>query len=271
LSAIIVRGLNRTYEIDEAWSASPLAFLRTTPELATRTSLSERIVIEAADGHFRARLPGGRAMNGTLRSLAAQLDSAILREALAADAATPVLSAALLRDPGGKRVALLGRRKTGKSWLSVALLRAGWRFEGDALAWVRPEGVLAQPRTIRLRDPLRGLPPTWRDFAEICPCLEDIGGQEVRAVDPRVFGGDWTIRLGGLDAILLLELNPGGRGALRPVDTTRAFRAVLDVTYGRIVGRSAALMRELISTTPVYRLRVGALDEAVDRVARALY
>jgi len=231
----------------------------------------ESIVVEASDGHFRARLPDGRALKGTLRSLAARLDAAILSEALAADAATSVLSAALLRDPGGKRVAMLGKRKTGKSWLSVELLRAGWRFEGDALAWARPKGLIAQPRTLRLYDSLRGLPPAWREFCRTCPCLPDIGGQEVRAVDPRVFGGDWTIDVGGLDAILFLELNPGGRGALRPLDMTRAFRALLDVTYGGNVGRSAALLRGLISTTPVYRLRIGALDEAADHVARALY
>ena len=108
----------------------------------------------------------------------------------------------------------------------MALLSAGWHFEGDARLLLRADGVRALPRTIRIRDPLRALPPAWRELAAMAPCLapslEDPNSYEVRALDPRLFGGDWRLMSGPVDAIMFLDLNPGGRGAMRTLETTRA-------------------------------------------------
>ena len=274
MQPIVIRGLSRNYQIDAAWSQSPLAFLRTAPEMPGPAPFFERIEVLAADGHFRSNLPGGPKLWGPLRWLAAQLDAAIFREEFFAQSSDLILPGAILCDSAGRRVGLLGGPKTGKSWLAMALLSAGWRFEGDARLLVQAEGVRAMPRTIRLRDPLRALPPAWREIAASAPCLapslEDPNAYELRAIDPRLFGRDWRLSLGPVQAILFLELNPGGRGALRPLDSTRAFRYALDMSQGPLTSRSAAALYRIVASAATYRLRIGRTFEAVEHVFRAL-
>lgn len=274
MQPIVIRGLSRSFEIDEAWSRSPLAFLQTAPDFLSPAPRFERIEVVGADGHFRSGLPGGPGLWGPLRWLAAQLDAAIWREEKASMHSDLTLPGALLRDPAGKRVALLGGPKTGKTWLSMALLSAGWRFEGDARLQVLRDGVRAAPRTIRLRDPLRALPPAWREFAATCPCLapslEDPNSYEVRALDPRLFGGDWLMMSAPVQAIVFLELNLGGRGALRPLDPNRAFRYILDMSKGLMTSGSAAALYRFVAGAGTHRLRIGRTEEAVEHIARAL-
>ena len=131
-----------------------------------------------------------------MRWLAFQLDQFLMLQAFAAASESLVLRAALLRDPSGARVAFAGGRGTGKSWLAIALLAAGWCFEGDAYVFARREGVVPLPRTLRLHTPLRALPPAWREPIGLVPCLRCDGGEEIRAVDPRIFGNGWTLPLG---------------------------------------------------------------------------
>jgi hypothetical protein len=269
LQPILIRGLSRTYSIDAAWSETPLAFTRTTPDLFAPVPDVEPIAVEGTDPPYKLRLPSGRWLEGSLRWLAFQLDQFLILQAIAAAAQSLVLRAALLRDPRGARVAIAGGKGTGKSWLSIALLAAGWRFEGDAYVVVRREGIVALPRTLRLRTPLRALPPSWREPIGLAPCLRCDGGKEVRAVDPRIFGNDWNLRSGPLDAILFLELNRGGRGGLRPLDRDGAFRRALDLCHGRITGSSAAALRMAVAGASSFRLRIGSIDAAVEHVMKA--
>lgn len=274
MQPILIHGLSRSFQIDAAWSQSPLAFLRTQPDLPGVAPPFERIEVEAADGHFRSRLPGGPQLTGPLRWLAAQLDAAIRREENAAQSGYLTLPGAILRDSTARRIALLGGPRTGKTWLSMALLSAGWQFEGDARFQVRPEGFGALPRTIRIRDPLRALPPAWRELAAISPCLapslDDPNLYELRALDPRLFGGEWRLMSGPVQAILFLELNAGARGALHPLDLTRAFRYALDLSKGLMTSRSAAALYSVVAGAATYRLRIGRSEEAVEHVSRAL-
>ena len=234
----------------------------------------ERIEVEAVDGHFRSALPGGPRLLGPLRWLASQLDLAISREENEAQFRELTLPGALLRNPMGRRVAFLGGPATGKTWLSMALLSSGWLFEGDARLQLRTDGVRALPRTIRIRDPLRALPSAWRELAAEAPCLapslEDPNAYELRALDPRLFGGEWRLMSGPVDAIAFLELNPGGRGAIRPLDSTRAFRYALDMSKGRMSSLSAATLYKFLAGAAIYRLRIGQADEAAEFVDHAL-
>jgi hypothetical protein len=274
LQPIVIHGLSRSYLIDEVWSQSPLAFLRTQPNMPGTAHRFELIEIEAVDGHFRSGLPGGPRLLGPLRWLAAQLDSAISREANELQSRELTLPGALLRNPRGRRVAFMGGPATGKTWLSMALLSAGWLFEGDARIQLRTDGVRALPRTIRIRDPLRALPSAWRKVAATAPCLApslaDPNNYEVRALDPRLFGRDWRLMSGPVDAILFLELNPGGRGAIRPLDSTRAFRYALDMSRGRMSSLSAAALYKFVAGAAIFRLRIGQAEEAVELIDRAL-
>jgi len=96
------------------------------------------------------RLPSGRVLEGSLRDCAAQLDRRIARNAITAENGALALPAAILRNPFSGRIAFIGGRQTGKTLLSLALMAAGWHFEGDEWAIARLEGVVALPRTIRL-------------------------------------------------------------------------------------------------------------------------
>jgi len=270
LQPILIRGLSRTYSIDAAWSQTPLAFTRTTPDLFAPVPDVEPIAVEGTAPPYKLRLPSGRWLEGSLRWLAFQLDQFLMLQAFAAASESLVLRAALLRDPSGARVAFAGGRGTGKSWLAIALLAAGWCFEGDAYVFARREGVVPLPRTLRLHTPLRALPPAWREPIGLAPCLRCDGGEEIRAVDPRIFGNDWTLRSGPLDAILFLELNRGGRGGLRPLDPDGAFRRALDLCHGRVTGLSAAALRMAVAGASNFRLRIGSIDSAVEHVTKAM-
>ena len=178
LQPILIRGLSHTYDIDAAWSETPLAFTRTTPDLFAPVPVVEPIAVEGTGPPYKLRLPSGRWLEGSLRWLAFQLDQFLMLQAIVAAAESLVLRAALLRDPRGVRVAFAGGKGTGKSWLSIALLATGWHFEGDAYAVVRREGIVALPRTLRLRTPLRALPPSWREPLGLAPCLRCDGGKK---------------------------------------------------------------------------------------------
>jgi hypothetical protein len=269
LQPILIRGLSRAYSIDAAWSQTPLEFMRTSPDLLAPVPDVEPIAVEGTDPLYKLRLPSGRWLEGSLRWLAFQLDQFLMHQAIAAAAESLVLRAALLRDPGGARVAFAGGKGTGKSWLSIALLATGWRFEGDAYVVVRREGVVALPRTLRLNTPLRALPQSWREPIGLAPCLRCDGAEEVRAVDPLIFGNDWTLRSGRLDAILFLELNRGGRGGLLPLDPDGAFGRALDLCHGRMTGLSAAALRTAVAGASNFRLRIGSIDAAVEQVMKA--
>ena len=270
LQPILIRGLSRGYSIDAVWSETPLAFTRTTPDLFAPIPCMEPLAIECADGHYRMRLPSGRLLEGSLRWLAFELDQFILLQALAAETEALILPAALLRGPNGGRLAFVGGRRTGKSWLSMALLESGWRFEGDAFVFAQREGVVALPRTLRLRDPLCALPPSWRERVQLAPCLRFDESEEVRAVDPRIFGNEWTLRSGPIDAILFLELNPGRRSGLRPLDSDRAFHRALDLCSGRMTGSSAAALRMAVAGAHNFRLQIGWIGDAVEQAMKAL-
>jgi hypothetical protein len=76
---------------------------------------------------------------------------------------------------------------------------------------------------------------------------------------------------GQVEAVLFLELNPGGRGALHPVDSPRAFRYALDLAMGRMSSLSAAALYKFVARAAIFRLRIGRLEEAVEHVGLALH
>lgn len=269
LQPILIRGLKRSFTIAPDWSDSPLAALRTTPDLFGPEPALEAITLTRAGRYYRMRLPSGRVLEGSLRDCAAQLDRRIARNAIAAENGALALPAAILRNPFSGRIAFIGGRQTGKTLLSLALMAAGWHFEGDEWAIARLEGVVALPRTIRLWDDPRAAPSYLRQFVEDAPILCVGLGENMRTLDPRCLGGPWTLQIGSLAALVFLEQNPGGQGGVYTLDTESAFRRALALCVGRMNGRAAAALRLAVASAPSFRLQIACPERAAERVIEA--
>lgn len=270
MQPILIRGLKRSFRIDAAWAGTALDYLRATPETFETSPVPEPIAVERAGAVYRTRLPSGQVIEGSLRWLAFRLDQTIQRQALAAETEALHLPAAILRGPNGARAAFVGGIRSGKTWLALALLAAGWSFEGDGWIVTRCGGVVALPRTLRLRVPPRALPRQLRERVEHAPRLRIDSLEEIRAIDPRIFGGDWTLRSDPLAAILFLELNPGGRSSLHRVDQDRAFQRALDLCHGRMTGSAAAALRKAVGGARNFRFGIGRIEDAAEYAMEAL-
>jgi hypothetical protein len=270
LRPILIRNLKRAFVIAPEWADTPFGALRAAPEIFGPEPAQEAIAVERLGRHFRVRTPSGRVLEGSMRELACRLDSAILREGLSADAGALVLPAAILREPGGGRIAFVGGRRSGKTWLSLLLLESGWRFEGDGWALARADGFVAAPRTIRVRDVPPNLSPEVRARIESAPLLQEDVRDNMRSVDPWRLAGDWTLRNGALEALFFLEINPGGRDSVRCLTPEEAFGRALALCQGDMSALSAALLRMAVAKPKAFRLRLGEAQRSVEIVAQAL-
>jgi hypothetical protein len=269
LQPILIRGLKRSFIIAPDWADSPLAALRTTPDLFGTEPAPEAIAVARTGRHYRIRLPSGGVLDGSLRDCAAKIDRRIAHNAIAAEDGALALPAAILRNPFGGRIAFIGGRRSGKTRLSLALMAAGWHFEGDEWAIARAEGVAALPRTIRVWDEPRALPSYLRQFVEDAPVLCVGPGENMRTLDPRRIGGSWTLQIGSLAALVFLERNPGGQGGVCALDTELAFGRALALCAGRMSGRAAAALRLAVASAPSFRLQAACPERAAARVMEA--
>lgn len=263
---IVVRGLRRQLVIDAAWRESPLGLLETRPRFAwdEPDPTLEWLAVEPLGRHHQLQLPSGERLQGSLRDLAVNVDLRLLRHELR-HAGTAVLSAAVLRDDSRRRVVFLGDGPTGKTWLALALMAGGWRYETDGWVLVRPDGLVGLPRTLRLGPTPPGLPVWMRERIETARCIETDPAAPQRVLDPRHLAPagadrDWCLGRERPAALMLLELNPGGRNGARPLATDDGFARVLGLCRGHMSARSAALLRLHLTGVPLVRLRLGSPD-----------
>lgn len=270
MQPILIRNLKRTFVIAPEWADTPFGALRAAPEIFGPEPAREAIGVERLGRHFRVRTALGGVLEGSMREVACRLDSAIQRQGLKAEAGALVVPAAILGQPGGGRIAFVGGRRTGKTWLSLLLIESGWRFEGDGWAIARSDGLVAAPRTIRVRDIPSNLSPEMRTHIESAPLLQEDVRENMRAVDPRRLAVDWTLRNGPVEALFFLELNPGGRDSVRALTPDEAFGRALALCQGDMSALSAALLRMAVTKPRAFRLRLGGPQRSVEIVTQAL-
>ena len=127
---IVVRTLRREFRIAGQPEAPLLRYVEARPAIDRAAVVPQIVNIESNQEFFRARLPSGRSLEGTLRYVTEHLDYFVEYCARADEADAVSLPAALLVSPDGQRVLFAGGRKSGKTTLALGLLSSGWRFEG---------------------------------------------------------------------------------------------------------------------------------------------
>lgn len=261
---ILIRGLRRSFSIAPQWWRTPLAALATDPEIAGPAPLPETIEIAHQGQFFRARTPAGQIAVGTLPDLAARIDQGIAEQGFRAEVAhSLLLPAAILRAPAGERCAFIGARGSGKTWLSLSLIDAGWRFEGDGWAVARDGGLTPLPRSIRIAAVPPHLSPALRNRIDAAPTFSIGAREKIFAIDPRSLSGDWRLESGPVARVFFLELNPGGLSHLRPLSPELALGRALAVCRGRPAGRSLIELHRAVCNRAAYRLRLGSPTDAV--------
>lgn len=269
---IVVRTLRREFRIAAQLEASLLRYVEARPVIDGAAAAPQIVNIERHQEFFKARLPSGRSLEGTLRYVTQHLDYFVESCARADESDAVSLPAALLVSPDGQRVLFAGGRKSGKTTLALGLLSAGWTFEADARVFIGLDGVAADPRTLRVPQSLVWRHPSFADFLNEAPSLVVDGQETTFAVDPRRWGHEWSIAAGKLDAIFFLENADSQLSAIRRIGSDETFGRALQLFSSALPlkARHVALLRSMVATPLLLHLQFGALDGAVRRIVETL-
>lgn len=221
------------------------------------------VPIERRHGFLSARLPNGALIEGTPRYLLGSLHGLMHWDLRQSHPASPVLHGATVLIEG-RRLVLMADKGAGKTTLTLSLLAAGHAVEGDEHLVLELDGVVARPRTLRIKTGslrlVNGVPATITRN----PRIDLWAGGHIYAVDPGLFGRPWIIRRGRLDGLILIEPNHGGRSVAKPITADEAFRRLMRTAMfpGVSLLAEIARVRRLVATTPAFALRLGDLTAA---------
>jgi hypothetical protein len=269
---IVVRTLRREFRISGQAEASPLEYVEACPSIGGAAVAPEIVNIEPDRGFFRARLPSGRLVEGTLRYLTEQFDYFVYSCARADEPDAVSLPAALLVSPDGQRVLFVGGRKSGKTALALGLMSAGWMFEGDERVFIRGNGIVAHPRTLRVPQSLMSRHSCFAHLLGRAPSLAVNGRETVFAIDPRRSGREWRIAAGKIDAVFILENADSVLSTVRRSSSDEAFGHALQLFSSTLplTARYVSLLRSVVAAPFLFHLQLGALDGAVGRIVETL-
>jgi hypothetical protein len=268
---ILVRTLRREFRFEAPPEAFSLRFLESRPLVSGAAVTLEYVTVEHAKEHFRARFASRGDLEGSLRYISAQLDYFVLSCALADEPDAISLPAALLKSPAGQRVLFVGGRKSGKTMLAIALLSAGWAFEGDHRVFIGNDGIAAHPRTVRISYSLLRRHASLAPLLDGAPSLNADGPDTIYAIDPTRWGQDWHVAAGKINAAFFLENADSVLSSIRRIGADEAFGRTLrlfSATHAVTV-RQIALLRSLVAV-PSFYLELGGIDGAVEAVTTTL-
>ena len=251
-----------------------LRFMETMPTIVGRRLEPVDIRPEASWGFLAVRLPNGHMVHGSSLHLLGALHPMVLQDTLSGFPSAPLVHGATVRI-GGRRLLLVGNKAVGKTTLCLHLLAKGHRVEGDEHLVVLDDGVMARPRSLRVKPGsfavVRNLPAAIADT----PAVPAWDGTPIHAVSPALFGTPWEIEQGVLDGLVFLEANRGGGSSIAPLSTDRGFRRLMrEVVLPRTgIAAASALLRRSLVAVPNFILSVGDLDRAqfhLEVIARRL-
>lgn len=207
------------------------------------------------------------------------LDGHVYAPALAPYAGTnaTLLNAACVRVAGGARLLLVGDRDVPRSALLLELLIAGAAVEGDWYVLLHDGLVTTLARSLRLQQEVADLLPEAAPLLAEQPYVQDALGRVVWSLDPAAAGYRWEIAADPVDAVVVVESNPGGHSRLerRPRHETaqEVVAAIGSVPgeRGAPVGERIAAACRLVDACSCWRLRLGDLETAVSLLASIEY
>jgi hypothetical protein len=175
----------------------------------------------------------------------------------------------VLATVGGRRVLVTGPSGAGKTTLALGLLARGDAVDGDESVLVRDGQARAVPRRFHVKAGSTRVVPgagPWLDAAPPVGRAEDL-----RALDPRVAGIDWTLRAGPVQDVVLLERTDGPstiEAAATPLLLDRLRREVFRTVESR--GQVVRQLAAVLAGAGLHHLRSGPDGAAPDRLAERL-
>ncbi len=271
MPAIVVRTLRHEYRLiaPSAAVAGSLGFMTIAPEIAGAALEPVDLPVEYTAGFLRLRMPDGSLAEGTAAHVITRLHGLILTDVIDGEPGVPLIHGATLVG-GGRRFLLVGTKGGGKSTLALYLLAQGFAVEGDEHLVIRDAGVIARPRTMRVKSGSLPLVPTLAAAVAASPCIQNWDGTPIFSVDPSVAGRPWRIGEGRLDCLVFLEPNHGGRSVMGRLPKNEAFRRLMDeaLVSPRGIGAGVARLRGLVAATATVRLQLGDLPGAARHLGR---
>jgi hypothetical protein len=249
-----------------------LRFLECVPDIQSAPALETVVTVEPYRGRYRICEEGmdDQEVLG-IRALVEHLQAKVLSLSFQSNPRAGVLHAASLRR-GYRRILITGGEATGKTTLSLRLIRAGCDFEGDENVFLEDDGVIARPRACRVKETSLALLPEIADVISASPCEVDYFGRTIFNVDPRSIGGTWRIEKGHVDCIVVLRPNHGGYSSIRPMPPLPLSQALISEFGLREAGRGAAIatIAKLVSNTNGFDLSLGDHETAIECIDRVL-
>ncbi len=221
------------------------------------------IEIGETQGFYRVVLPNGAVAEGSSAHCLGYLHGLMLWDLKQSHAGNPMVHGATVVIDG-KRLLIVAGKGTGKSTLALGLMAMGHDVEGDEHLVIGQDGVIARPRSLRIKphslEMVGDLPPSvWQS-----PSYRTPYGMRLYAVSPALFGRPWRITPGPLHSLVFAEANHGGLSIATPMSADEAFRRLMENGYfleGGIV-QMAGRLRRMVAETPAYLLRLGSISSA---------
>jgi energy-coupling factor transporter ATP-binding protein EcfA2 len=265
LEPIICRTLRREYRLfaPDGEARRALDFLRVDPLVEGRTLEPVDIRVERRFGFLSAELSTGVVAEGTSRHVLGMLHGLLNWDLAQSHPTSPLIHGASVV-VAGRRFVVTGDKGAGKTTLMLSLLRAGHDVEGDEHVVLDADGVIARPRTLRVKPGSLRVVPDLPSSIEATPSIDIWEGGHIHSISPALFGRPWVVRHGRLDGIVFIAPNHGGRSVAAQISPDDAFRRLMRTVMFRGVSVLAETVRvrRLVAEVPAFELRLGDLSQA---------
>jgi len=240
-----------------------LTFIAAAPEIEGRGLEPVDIAFERRFGFLAATLPHGALVEGTSRHVLGMLHGLMSWDLTQSHRGSPLIHGASVL-VGGRRFVITGDKGAGKTTFMLSLLAAGHQVEGDEHLVLEADGVIARPRTLRVKPGTLRLVPGLPDGLESTPTIDIWEGGLIHAVSPALFGRPWVVRPGRLDGIVFIAPNHGGRSVVARLSPNEAFQRLMRTVIfpGVSVLAETVRVRRLVTEAPAFELRLGDLSQA---------
>ena len=164
----------------------------------------------------------------------------------------------------GERFLVVGESLAERAWLGLELLCRGADVQGDGLAILDGEQLIAVPWPLRVAGRSAPLPPGAPSLAEL-PVLGPSASNVSWALDLGATGREWRITPGRCDVILELETNYGGQSRISEVPRRDMARRLISRCQGlRSPVSAIRSIAGLVDGARCYALRLGRFSDVTE-------
>jgi hypothetical protein len=271
---VIARTLRRRIALQTTDAAvdRALQYLLCDPEIPGRAAQDFVITVEARGDHYLILEPDqSERRRHTPEDVVDCLHQRLFDLSVTDGPSAPILHAASLR-AHDRRLLLVGSKGTGKTTLTLRLVRAGYEVEGDENVFIGRDGVIVRPRGLRVKEASLPLIPEIAPIIARAPRFLDYRRQAIYNIDPRRIGASWRIEEGRVDVVILLRANHGGTSSIRQLPPLEVVQELMGEIGLPPTGRGAAVaaIAAVFSQARGFDLSLGDHVSAIRCIDRAM-